>query len=100
MKQNTSLFHISKTRSFLTPLASLNVGILCSLPDIHITFNYITGMIMYVQNDYYYSNVNFLCTDIFAIYDLTFLEVRVQVTCTQFVDYEVSIQNYIVRHYN
>jgi hypothetical protein len=64
MEQNTSLLHISKTRSFLTPLASLNVSILCSLPDIHMKFNYITGMMMYVQNDYYYSNVNFLCTDI------------------------------------
>lgn len=86
MKQNTSLFHISKTLSFLTPLASLNVSTLCSHPDIHMKFNYVSGMIIYVQNDNYSSNVNFLCTDIFAIYDLTFLEVRVQVKCTQFVD--------------
>ena len=86
MKQNTSLFHISKTLSFLTPLACLNVSTLCTPPDIHTKFNYVTGMIMYVQNDYYYSNVKFLCTDIFAIYDLTFLEVRVQVKSTQFAD--------------
>jgi len=38
-----------------------------STPDIHMKFNYVTGKIMYVQNDYYYSDVNFLCTDIFAI---------------------------------
>jgi hypothetical protein len=65
MKQNTSLFHISKTCSFLTPLASLNVSILCSLPDIHIKFNYITGMIMCVQNDYY--------TEMYIFYAQTYL---------------------------